>query len=180
MTRHNLGYLVIDQLAGDHSIGITLKGFDALYGKGQIGTDPVLLVKPQTFMNRSGFAVRKLFDYFRIPDPEDLIIIHDDLDLPLGVIRLRANGGHGGHKGVLSTVEQLGNPQFLRVRLGIGRPMVKIQTEDYVLGRFSQDDMKHLPKLVTMAASAVTDMISSGMQTAMNKYNGNTINNFFD
>jgi peptidyl-tRNA hydrolase, PTH1 family len=180
LTRHNIGFLVVDRLAEDHSVGISVKGFEALYGKGRIMNIPVLLAKPQTFMNRSGMAIQKLFDYFKIDASMDVIVIHDDLDLPFGIIRLKADGGHGGHKGLLSTIEHLGGPEFLRVRVGIGKPSIKTITEDYVLSRYPAEEMKQLPKLVSMTADAVTEILSSGMQKAMNKYNGNTINNYFN
>lgn len=180
LTRHNIGFLVVDRLAEDHSVGISLKGFEALYGKGKIMSIPVILAKPQTFMNRSGMAIQKLFDYFKIETPTDAIVIHDDLDLPFGVIRLKSDGGHGGHKGLISTIEHLGSPEFLRVRVGIGKPSVKTQTEGYVLSRYPAEEMKQLPKLVSMTADAIIEILSSGMQTAMNKYNGNTINNYFN
>jgi len=180
LTRHNIGFLVVDQLAEDYSISLSLKGLAAVYGKGKIGSVPALLAKPETFMNHSGMAVRKLFDYFKIDTFADVIIIHDDLDLPFGVIRLKTNGGHGGHKGLLSTMEHLGSHEFLRVRMGIGKPAVKTKTEGYVLGRYPAEEMKQLPKLLSLTADAVAEILCSGMQAAMNKYNGNTMNNYLN
>jgi len=178
LTRHNVGFLVVDQLAAVASIGINLRGFDTMYGGGKIRDTRVLLAKPQTFMNRSGFAVSRLFEYFKLTDYTDVIVVHDDLDLPFGMIRLKADGGHGGHKGLLSTIEQLGSQAFLRIRMGIGRPAVKGMTEDYVLSRFSEEEAKHLPEVVATAGDAVSDILSSGLQAAMNKYNCRTINYF--
>jgi peptidyl-tRNA hydrolase, PTH1 family len=180
LTRHNIGFLVIDQLAAEHSLDLTLKGFDAVYGRGKIHEIPVLLVKPQTFMNRSGFTVSRLFDFFKISDCTDVIVVHDDLDLPYGKIRLKLDGGHGGHKGLLSTMEQLGRSDFLRVRMGIGRPDVKMSTENYVLGRFSEEETKLLTKVTVTASDAITELLSSGVQAAMNKYNVRSINNFIE
>ncbi len=177
-TRHNIGFLTIDQLAEEYSIALTLKGFDTVYGKGRINDIPVLLAKPQTFMNRSGFAVSRLFEYFKIADYMDVIVVHDDLDLPFGVMRLKADGGHGGHKGLLSTIEHLGRSEFLRIRMGIGRPVVKMLPEDYVLSRFPEEEMKILPKVVSAADDAISDILASGIQAAMNKYNCKTINYF--
>ncbi|MDD5169950.1 MAG: aminoacyl-tRNA hydrolase [Syntrophales bacterium] len=179
-TRHNLGFFVIDRLAGDHSIAVTLKGFDAIYGRGRIENEPVLLAKPQTFMNRSGSSVSGFFEYFKIEDYTDVIVVHDDLDLPFGVVRLKADGGHGGHKGLLSTIEHLGRSDFLRVRMGIGRPVEKTSTEDYVLSRFSDDEMNRLPKVLSNAVEAIDCILSSGIQAAMNRYNVRSINNFIE
>lgn len=178
LTRHNIGFLVVDRLAEDHAIGITLKGFDAVYGRGKVGNIPVLLAKPQTFMNRSGFAVARLFEYFKITDYTDVIVVHDDLDLPFGTLRLKADGGHGGHKGLLSAIEHLGRPEFFRVRMGIGRPTGRMSAEDYVLNRFSAEEMRHLPKVVSAAVAALADILSVGMQAAMNRHNVKAINYF--
>ena len=178
LTRHNIGFIIVGHVADEFSVNVSLKGFDAIYGRGKIESTPVLLVKPQTYMNRSGYSVSRLFEYFKITDYQDVIIIHDDLDLPFGTLRIKSSGGHGGHKGLLSTMEQLGNADFVRLRIGIGRPIVKMLTEDYVLGRFPEEELKYLPKIVSAAGEAITDILSSGVQAAMNKYNGITINNF--
>jgi peptidyl-tRNA hydrolase, PTH1 family len=178
LTRHNIGFIVLDQLAAEYCIDITLKGFDAIYGRGKIKNNQALLAKPQAFMNRSGMAVSRLFDYFKIADYKDLIVVHDDLDLPFGVIRLKADGGPGGHKGLISVIEHLGTTEFLRIRMGIGRPAFKTSTEDYVLNRFPDDEMKRLTKVIAAAGEAVADILSLGIQTAMNNYNVRTINYF--
>ena len=169
MSRHNAGFLVLDQLALQHNISINQNLFDARIGKGKIAGDPVLLVQPQTFMNLSGIAIRKLADYFRV-GIDSLIVMHDDLDLPFQTIRLKAGGGHGGHKGLISTIDHLGGRDFLRVRFGIGRPALKTMVEAYVLESFSGEEMKQLPPLVQKAAEAVTDILSSGIRTAMDKH----------
>jgi peptidyl-tRNA hydrolase, PTH1 family len=171
MSRHNAGYLVLDQLALKQDIPIDQSLFDAHIGKGRIGDTPVLLVQPQTFMNLSGVAIRKLADYFRI-DLEDLIVVHDDLDLPFQTIRLKAGGGHGGHKGLISIMDHLGGRDFMRVRLGIGRPVRKSMVEGYVLEPFSKEEMERLPQLTAKAAEAVTDILTSGIQAAMEKHHG--------
>ena len=178
MTRHNMGFLVLDRLASDFAIPVQAKGFDAIYGKGHIGPVTAMLAKPQTYMNRSGLSVARLFDYFKIIQMEDLIVVHDDLDLPFGAIRLKAGGGHGGHKGVQSIQEHLGRSEFLRVRLGIGHPTGEMSTEDYVLGRFTPLEMKFLPTLLETAGAAVADTLSEGLQKAMNKYHARPINYF--
>ena len=180
LTRHNMGFLVVDKLADNFAIGITSKGFDAVYGKGKIDNVPVLLAEPQTFMNRSGFAVARLFEYFKIEDYTDVIVVHDDLDLPFGTLRLKVGGGHGGHKGLFSTIEHLGVSDFFRVRMGIGKPTGKTSTEDYVLNRFSAEERQHLPKVVSAAVTAIVDILSDGIQTAMNRHNVRAVNYFLD
>jgi peptidyl-tRNA hydrolase, PTH1 family len=170
-SRHNAGFLVVDQLALQHHISISQTMFDAHTGKGRIGDSAVLLAKPQTFMNLSGSAVGRLTDYYRI-ELEDLIVVHDDLDLPLATIRLKAGGGHGGHKGLISIIDHLGAADFRRVRLGIGRPERKSMVEDYVLSPFSEEETTCLPRLLHSASEAVADIISSGIQAAMERHHG--------
>jgi peptidyl-tRNA hydrolase, PTH1 family len=176
ISRHNAGFLVLDQLALQQSISIEQNIFAAHVGKGKIAGTPVLLVKPQTFMNLSGIAIRKLADYFRI-ETEDVIVVHDDLDLPFQTIRLKAGGGHGGHKGLISIMDHLGGQGFIRVRFGIGRPDRKTMVEGYVLEPFSAEETCCLLQLTQRAAAAVTDILSSGIRAAMEKHHGKENNN---
>ena len=176
-SRHNIGFLVLDRLADQHRIGIGQQGFDALLGKGSISGHSVLLVKPQGYMNCSGEAVKKFFDYFKIA-VTDVIVIHDDLDLPFGTIRVKAGGGPGGHKGLISIIDHMGDADFTRVRLGIGKPDRREMVESYVLSPFSSEEMNGLPQVITAATEILTEMLSSGIQAAMCKYHGKTINNF--
>jgi PTH1 family peptidyl-tRNA hydrolase len=169
LSRHNAGFLVLDWLAQEQNIVIDRKLFDAHIGKGKIAGCPVLLVQPQTFMNLSGVSIRRLLDYHRI-NLQNLIIVHDDLDLPFKTIRLKSGGGHGGHKGLISIMEHLGRQDFLRVRFGIGRPTRKSMVEGYVLESFSQEEMDCLPELLKKAATAVTDILADGIQAAMDKH----------
>jgi len=174
-TRHNFGFLVLDQLAEDQEIRIAQAGFDALWGKGIIAGQTVLLAKPQTFMNLSGKSVRKLTDFFKIV-VEDVLVVHDDLDLPFGTIRLKAGGGQGGHNGLKSIRDHLGGPEFQRVRLGIGKPAQRSAVEQYVLKPFTESELRFLPRIITTAGNAIREVISSGIKTAMNNYNGLVIN----
>lgn len=174
--RHNTGFLVVDQLALQYHISIAQTLFDAHIGKGKIAGSAILLAKPQTFMNLSGMAVRKLADYYRI-EFEDIIVVHDDLDLPFLTIRLKAGGGHGGHKGLISIIDHLGVTDFLRVRLGIGRPEHKSMVESYVLSPFSEEETTALPPLLRIAGEAVADIISSGIQAAMEQHHGKEYSN---
>ena len=168
-----MGFLVLDQLACNHQISLNQKGFDCCFGKGRIDGIPVFLAKPQIYMNLSGIAVRKLIDYYKA-DPKDMIVIHDDLDLPFPSIRIKAGGGHAGHKGLTSIIDHVGDPEFIRVRLGIGKPVMKSMTEDYVLQPFTEEEMKELSHIITTGSDAVTEMITSGVQTAMNRFNSRT------
>ncbi|MBU4370405.1 MAG: aminoacyl-tRNA hydrolase [Proteobacteria bacterium] len=168
LSRHNAGFLILDQLALERDIPINQTLFDAHIGKGKIDGDVVILAKPQTFMNLSGIAIRKLTDYFRIA-LQDVIVAHDDLDLPFQSIRLKAGGGHAGHKGLISLIDHLGGQDFIRVRFGIGKPALKTMVEGYVLEHFSTEEMSFLPELTTAAASAVVDILSSGTKAAMEK-----------
>ena len=179
LSRHNAGFLILDQLALERNIPINQTLFDAHIGKGKIDGDGVILAKPQTFMNLSGIAIQKLTDYFRIA-LEDVIVAHDDLDLPFQSIRLKAGGGHGGHKGLISLIDHLGGQDFIRVRLGIGKPALKTMVEGYVLEHFSKEEMDYLPKLTTEAAAAVTDILGFGIQTAMEKHHGKKITNLIE
>jgi PTH1 family peptidyl-tRNA hydrolase len=176
-TRHNVGFLVIDHLADKLDISLGQKKFDAFYGKGKIGATPVMLAKPQTFMNLSGYAVQRLLDYFNV-EVKDLIVVHDDLDLPFQSIRLKSGGGHGGHKGLMSIIEQNGTGDFSRIRLGIGKPAHKGLVDSYVLELFSREEMEHLPNIVEQASQAIMELLSSGIQAAMNQYHGKTIKIF--
>jgi len=169
LNRHNAGFLVLDQLALQHDISISQTLFDAHIGKGRIAGSPVLLAKPQTYMNLSGVAVRRLTDYFRT-DLGALIVVHDDLDLPFQTIRLKAGGGHGGHKGIISLIDHLGGSDFIRVRFGIGKPERKSMVEGYVLSPFSDEEMACLSQLLRTAGEAVADILSSGIQKAMEKH----------
>ena len=169
-SRHNMGFLVIDELASNHHISMNQKGFDAFFGKGRINDTPVFLAKPQTYMNLSGVAVRKLIDYFKA-DPQEMIVLHDDLDLPFPSIRIKAGGGHAGHKGLISIIHHLGDSEFIRVRLGIGKPLMKSMTEDYVLKPFAEHELEQLSHTIIAASDAVAEIITSGIQTAMNHYN---------
>jgi len=172
--RHNFGFLVLDQLAEDQEIRIAQTGFDALWGKGKIAGQNVLLAKPQTFMNLSGRSIRKLMDFFKIV-VEDVLVVHDDLDLPFGSLRLKAGGGQGGHKGLISLCDSLGGPDFQRVRLGIGRPAPKSAVEHHVLAPFSERELPFLPQIIAAAEDAILEVISSGIASAMNRFNGKGI-----
>lgn len=165
-----MGFLVLEALAKRFNIDMHRKKFDSLMGKGIVSDCSVVLVKPQTFMNLSGFAVEKFARFFTV-NMEEVIVVHDDLDLPFNDIRVKMGGGDGGHKGLRSMIDRLGGSDFVRVRLGIDKPDRKEMVERYVLERFSEDEMKMLPHLIARACDAVGEILSSGTQAAMNKFN---------
>lgn len=172
MNRHNAGFMVLDRVALQQNISMDQNLFEARIGRGKIEGMPVLLVEPQTYMNLSGIAIGKLVNYFRIHF-EDIIIVHDDLDLPFRTLRLKAGGGHGGHKGLISIVEHLGTRDFLRVRFGIGRPARKTMVEGYVLEPFPSEEMEDLPQMIGKAVEAVTDIVTLGIRSAIQKHHAN-------
>jgi PTH1 family peptidyl-tRNA hydrolase len=169
MTRHNIGFQVVDRLAKLSHIPIRTKRFKSLYGKGWIDSQQVILVKPMTFMNRSGEAVKKVTDFFHLGN-DDLVVIHDDLDLTLGKIRFKQKGGDGGHQGVRSIIESMGGNNFLRLKVGIGRPPVEMDPAEYVLKVFDEVEQSHLNQLFSQAAESLKVMLLEGLQKAMNQF----------
>ena len=168
-TRHNVGFMVLEKLASRVEIDLKQKSFNAVWGKGNIHGKNVLLAKPQTFMNLSGTAVRQLQSFFKT-DISNLIVIHDDLDLPFGAIRLKEGGGTAGHKGLASIETNLGTSDFIRVRLGIGKPVDKSRIEGYVLEPFRKEEQEPLPEVIERAADASAEIVLNGLQQAISKY----------
>ncbi|PKN66971.1 MAG: aminoacyl-tRNA hydrolase [Deltaproteobacteria bacterium HGW-Deltaproteobacteria-12] len=174
-TRHNIGFMVLEKLAQEVKIDLKHRSFDAIWGKGKIRGTDTLLALPQTYMNLSGTAVRQLVAFFKA-DINNLIVIHDDLDLPFGTIRLKAGGGNAGHKGLTSITDNLGSSDFMRVRLGIGKPPDKSRIEGYVLEPFASDEeLSLLPEIISTAAEAGSEIILSGIQKAITKYQKNIL-----
>ena len=169
-TRHNLGFMIVDQIAQRNQVAIKKKLCDALVGELSNDRERVLLVKPQTYMNRSGGSVKALLGHFR-STPEDLIVIYDDLDLAFGRIRIRPMGGAGGHHGVLSIMENLAGAQFYRVRVGIGRPPEGMDPVDFVLENFTLQEVEQLDEVVSRASEAVASVLRDGGQRAMEQFN---------
>ncbi len=169
-TRHNAGFLVIDELAGEHGIGMTQAKHDAVIGRGAVGAESVLLVKPQTYMNLSGRSVAALLRNSNAGLTE-LVVVHDELDLPLGEVRVKIGGGHGGHNGLRSLIEDLGASDFIRVRVGIGRPPEGWDPADYVLSPFKSDERRPAAEAISRAAEAVAAIITEGPTAAMNRFN---------
>jgi PTH1 family peptidyl-tRNA hydrolase len=169
-TRHNVGFRVVERLAREQGIQFRKRRGGAQVGEGRVGGKMVVLAKPLTYMNKSGVAVRKLIKALDIT-LDRLVVVHDDLDLACGRIKIKEKGGHGGHKGVQSIIEQIGSGDFLRVKIGIGKPPHPEQGADYVLSRFSRDEISLVKEGVEQAAEAIETIIISGKDKAMNNYN---------
>ena len=169
-TRHNMGFRTIDVLSSDEGIDVSRNKFHALIGRGRIAGKKAVLVKPQTYMNRSGQAVREAAMYFDVP-PQNLIVIYDDIDLPTGSIRIRKAGGPGTHNGMKSVVEQLGTRDFVRIRIGVGGAKDGEDLVDRVIGKVPKAEQKILDEAASEAAEAVKDIIGIGVDNAMNKHN---------
>ena len=170
-TRHNFGFLAIDKLADDLNIPVKRLKFKAMIGEGRFGDNKVILVKPLTFMNESGRAVAPLLRFFKLP-LSNLLVIHDDLDLPLGTLRLRPSGGTSGQRGMASIITQLGTQDFPRMRLGIGRPPGQMDPVDYVLKDFLPAEHELQKIVLQTAVEASQTFIEEGLTKTMNKYNG--------
>lgn len=168
-TRHNIGFRAVDRLAEISRIPIQTRRFKVLYGTGWIDSEKVVLAKPMAFMNQSGEAVEKAVHFFSA-GIEDLIVIHDDLDLTFGRLRFKQRGGDGGHQGVRSIIEKTGGNHFVRLKIGIGRPPRGIDPAEYVLRPFDQMEKLQLDEVMTKAAEALRVMLLEGLQTAMNRY----------
>ena len=169
-TRHNMGYKAIDVLSSDENIEIRRNKFHSLIGQGRIAGKKVVLVKPETYMNRSGIAVREAAMYFNVA-PENLIVIYDDIDLPSGSIRIRKSGGAGTHNGMKSVVEQLGTKDFVRIRIGVGAAEAGEDLINRVIGEVPKAERELLQKAAAEAAAAVKDIITIGVDNAMNRHN---------
>jgi PTH1 family peptidyl-tRNA hydrolase len=169
-TRHNIGFLTIDELANRLSIKITHVKNKAVIGSGFYNQSKITLAKPQTFMNLSGQSVVSLIKYFKLP-VEHTLIIHDDLDLPFGTLRMRPSGSAGGQKGILSVIQMLGSDQIPRLRMGIGRPPGRMDPVNYVLQRFSNNDEDLLNDVIDRACKACQSFIDHGIEQTMSRFN---------
>lgn len=169
-TRHNAGFMVVDLLAENLRVSYWKDEAGAKVGLVRLGEDDLVLVKPQTYMNLSGKAIAKLAAAYEV-DPADIIIVHDDLDLPEETVRVKRGGGHGGHNGLRSLAESLGTGDFPRVRIGIGRPPGRQDPADYVLEPMSKPVAEKLADMAPHAAQAVLHVLEHGVDSAMREYN---------
>jgi len=168
-TRHNAGFIVLDRFASLNGIAVSKKNFAGLYGEGNLQGNRLLLLKPQTFMNLSGRSVAEALRFHKLT-PADLVIIHDDLDIPFGQIKLKEGGGHGGHNGLRSLHQELGTSDYTRLRVGIGRPG-RGDMADYVLNNFAKGEMDSLPQLVDGIVDGLEMYLREGLPKTMSLYN---------
>jgi len=173
-TRHNVGFFVVDALSSEYSIPLDRRKFDALYGRGSVKGEEVILIKPQSYMNRSGVPICRFMDYFEISH-RNMLVIHDDIDLVYGRIKIKAKGGHGGHNGVRSIIDTLGDDNFTRLRVGIGRSENESNVTGHVLGRFRSDEKKQLEQIVARSREAAVTILCEGTKEGMNRFNERTI-----
>ncbi len=173
-TRHNTGFMVVDKISDAFSIDLEKRKFDARFGIGSIDGIKVILAKPMAFMNRSGPYVQKIAGYFRILC-EDMLVIHDDIDLDFGRLKIKEKGGDGGHRGIRSITDAFGGGDFVRLRIGVGQPEAGIGAADYVLGKFTLEEKKVLNRIITTARDAVVTILCKGTKEGMNRFNNRRI-----
>jgi len=169
-TRHNTGFMVVDRLSVVHTIAVTRERFYCIWGSGDIAGHKVILAKPQTLMNRSGQAVAALMAYFKLA-VQDLLVVHDDLDVDFGRSKIVRGGGSGGHRGVRSVHETLEENNYTRVKVGIGRPRFGEAIEDYVLSPWYEDQKDQLTEIVSNAVEVITAVFTDGLEKAMTEFN---------
>ena len=169
-TRHNVGFMVADRLADDTGIAFGREKFGAVFGRGRLEGNEIILAKPNSFMNRSGPPVRALADFFQI-ESREVLVIHDDIDLEYGRLKIKEKGGHGGHNGIRSLVDAFGGGDFARLRVGIGRSVDGERVADFVLDRFLSAEAAVLPQIIDRARDAVVTILCKGITVGMNQFN---------
>ncbi len=173
MTRHNIGFEVIDYIADEYGVKVNKLKFKGLFGECRIGSDKVYLIKPQTYMNLSGECIRDFASFYKI-QPENIIIISDDISLPAGKLRIRQKGSAGGHNGLKSIIYQLQSDNFPRVRIGVGAPSHEdYDLADFVLGKFTKEEITVLEDVIIRAKKAIEEIVKKDVSSAMNRYNSN-------
>jgi len=174
-TRHNVGFMVLDRISQDQAIPLANCRFDHCYGLGAIGDRSVILAAPQAFMNRSGPPILRLLSYYGIA-AKDVLIIHDDIELAFGRLKIKEKGGHGGHNGLKSVMDALGGGDFARLRIGIGRPARGSDVIDHVLGPFSNQEKEMLDTVLARASDAAVTVLCQGAKVGMNRFHSKTMN----
>lgn len=172
-TRHNVGFDVIDIISKEYNIPVNREKFKGTYGEGTILGKKVILLKPKTFMNLSGESIREIVNFCKI-DIKNIIVIYDDISLDTGRLRIRPQGSSGGHNGIKSIIANLVTEEFIRIKIGVGHPQFDLIP--HVLGRFSKEDRKVVEETMMVAVSSVEAIIGTGIEDAMNKYNGFKVN----
>ena len=175
-TRHNMGFDVIDKLVEEYQVPQAGVKFNAMYGKGRIGGQPVILMKPLSYMNLSGGPIREMANYFKIDPETEMIVIYDDIDLDPGQLRIRKKGSAGGHNGIKHIIQQLGIQNFVRIKVGVGAKPKGWDLADYVLGSFDKDDRALVEEAQERACKAVELILTDSVDAAMNEYNKKTGN----
>ena len=170
-SRHNVGFMTLDALADRYQIDIREKAHKALIGKGMIEGNKVILVKPQTYMNLSGEAIRAAVDYYKIDEKSELIVIYDDISLDVGQLRIRKKGSAGGHNGIKNIILHLGHDTFQRIKIGVGEKPKGYDLADYVLGHFSGEELAIMKESLEKVCGAVELMLEGDVDAAMNQYN---------
>jgi len=170
-TRHNIGFSVIEQLADQYNISMTEKKHKAVYGRGRIEGEKVILLEPQTYINLSGESILDAVQYYKLDPEQDLLVIYDDIDLEAGRLRIRAKGSAGGHNGVKNIIANLGTQIFPRIRVGVGAKPKGWDLVDHVLGRFSREELPLIEEGKKAACQAVGIIIGQGVEAAMNQMN---------
>ena len=173
-TRHNTGFMVVDEVSETFSIALDKQKFDARFGIGSVNGVNIVLAKPMAYMNRSGPQVQKIAGYFRILC-EDILVVHDDIDLVFGRLKIKEKGGDGGHRGVRSIMDAFGGGDFTRLRIGVGRPDAEKGASDYVLGKFTLEEKKVLSQIITSAKDAIVTILCKGTKEGMNRFNNKRI-----
>ena len=170
LTRHNVGFMVADRLAEEAGISFGREKFGAVFGRGRLAGNEIILAEPTSYMNRSGPPVRALADYFQVISRE-VLVIHDDIDLEYGRLKIKEKGGHGGHNGIRSLIDAFGGGDFARLRVGIGRSERGESVAGYVLDRFHPDEATVLPQIIDRARDAVITIVCKGTKVGMNQFN---------
>jgi len=173
-TRHNAGFMVADKVSDAFSIALEKQKFDTRFGIGSVNGVKIVLAKPMAYMNRSGPQVRNIAGYFKILC-EDMLVVHDDIDLAFGRLKIKEKGGDGGHKGVRSIIDAFGGGDFTRLRIGVGRPEADKNAADYVLGKFTLEEKEVLSQIITAARDAVATILCKGTKEGMNRFNNKSI-----
>ena len=174
-TRHNIGFDVVDAIAGFYKISMNEKKHKAIIGKGYIEGQKVILAKPQTYMNLSGESVRVIIDYYKIEEQSEMIVIYDDVSLQEGQLRIRKKGSAGGHNGIKNIIAHLGHDVFLRIKMGVGEKPKGYDLADYVLGHFSKVEREYINDSISDAVDAIKMMVFDKTDEAMNQYNNKKI-----
>lgn len=171
LTRHNVGFMAIDELASHFSIDVTKSKFKGLYGEGTVKGEKIVLLKPLTYMNLSGESLREALTWYK-PNPEDLVIIYDDMDTVVGKVRLRSKGSAGGHNGIKSVIQHYGTQEFNRIRIGVGRPHPGTDVIRHVLTNFRKEEAEPIRDVVSKTPAIIECIIAEGFMKAMNRFNG--------